>query len=198
MASQKEAGRPMKFRDPADMQRKIDEYFGNCDPHVADIIVLRTKADGTTYQAKESSITEQIPYTITGLALALDTNRFTLLNYEDPEHYPDDVSDEIRQQLIDTVKRAKLKVHEFAERRLFTTAQATGPIFALKNNFGWKDESELVTRKPEDDLDDLEELNRQKQNVGKKAKEKLEGKNGEGSEAPGQVVAPDQPVQDQG
>lgn len=198
MASQKEVGRPMKFKDPAEMQRKIDEYFGNCDPHVADIIVLRTKTDGSTYQAKESSITEQIPYTVTGLALALDTNRHTLLNYEDPEHYPVDISDEVRQELINTVKRAKLKVHEFAERRLFSTAQATGPIFALKNNFGWKDESEVINKKPEDDLDALDELNVQKKNVGKKAKEKLEGNKDEGSEASGQVVAPDAPVQDQG
>ena len=66
------------------------------------------------------------PLTITGLALALGTSRQTLINYEKREEY------------FDTIKEAKTRVENYAEKRLYTSS-ATGPIFALKN-FGWVDE----------------------------------------------------------
>ena len=66
------------------------------------------------------------PVTITGLALALDTSRETLCEYGE------------RPEFVDTVKRAKLRVEQFAEEQLYLLKNATGAIFALKN-FGWKD-----------------------------------------------------------
>lgn len=97
------AGRPLKFKSVEELQEKIDKFFMDCE-------------------AREE------PYTITGLALALDTSRETLLEYEE------------REEFVDTIKRAKLRVHNFAEKRLYT-GQPTGPIFALKN-FGWSDKSQ--------------------------------------------------------
>lgn len=94
------AGRPLKFPSPEAMQAKIDAYFTACE------------------------VSEKT-YTITGLALALDTNRETLCNYEE------------RDEFFDTIKRAKMRVEEFYEGRLVHPGP-TGSIFALKN-FGWKD-----------------------------------------------------------
>jgi hypothetical protein len=74
--------------------------------------------------------TPQIPYTITGLALALGTTRDLLIDYEDKDEFSD------------TIKEAKAKCHNYAERKLFE-ANATGPIFNLKNNYGWKDKTEV-------------------------------------------------------
>jgi len=72
---------------------------------------------------------EEEPYTITGLALALGfTTRQSLINYEG------------REEFLDTVKTAKLRVEQFAEKKLFGP-NATGAIFALKN-YEWRDKTE--------------------------------------------------------
>ena len=75
-----------------------------------------------------NGVVHQAPLTITGLALALDTTRQTLMDYQE------------RDEFTDTVKRAKTVVENYAEKRLFGN-NATGAIFALKN-FGWKDKFE--------------------------------------------------------
>ena len=97
------AGRPLKFESPEILQVMIDEYFAKCDA-------------------------EQTPYLITGLALHLDTDRQTLINYEG------------RPEFFDTVKRAKLRVEADYERSLRQRGSA-GDIFGLKN-FGWADKTE--------------------------------------------------------
>jgi len=98
------AGRPLKFKTPEELEEKIEAYFQS-----------RYDEEGTLVK----------PISITGLALALDTTRELLCNYEE------------RDEFHDTIKRAKLRVENFYEERL-TFANATGPIFALKN-FNWKD-----------------------------------------------------------
>ena len=70
------------------------------------------------------------PLTVTGLALALDMTRRGLLDYCEK-------SDEFAH----TVKRAKLVVENFIEKRLYEP-NATGSIFNLKNNFQWVDKTE--------------------------------------------------------
>ena len=99
-------GRPLKFKTPEELQRKIDKYFENCR-------------------------TEKRPFTITGLALALDANRETLLNYEE------------RDEFFGAVKKAKLMCQNYAEECLFTARQVAGTIFNLKNNYGWKDTQDI-------------------------------------------------------
>ena len=71
------------------------------------------------------------PLTISGLAYALDMTTETLRAYGEKD------------QFSVTVKKAKQKVEAFIERRLLGTGQAAGAIFNLKNNFGWKDKTEV-------------------------------------------------------
>lgn len=105
-------GRPLKFKTPEELQQKIDNYFESVkEPRL---------------------IGEQLyfePITITGLALALDTSRETLCNYEE------------RDEFFDAIKRAKLRCENYAEKQLYMGKSAAGPIFSLKN-FGWKDTQE--------------------------------------------------------
>jgi hypothetical protein len=103
------AGRPLKFESVEALQTAIDKYFDS----IKEPVVL---GDNVYFE----------PATITGLALALDTTRETLCNYED------------RPEFSDTVKRAKLRVEHYAEKQLYLGRSASGPIFALKN-FGWRD-----------------------------------------------------------
>lgn len=115
-------GRPLLFTTKEDLDAKIQAYFAATPP------------------------TQQ---TITGLALALDTSRETLINYEK------------RQEYFDTVKKAKDRIEHAYELSLRVRGSA-GDIFGLKN-FGWTDRSEVktegeVTHKYED-MDD-EQLER--------------------------------------
>lgn len=98
------AGRPLKFGSVLELQTAIDKYFILC---------------------AES----ERPYSITGLALALDCCRQTIQNYE------------VMPEFLDTIKRAKLRVENFYEERL-TLPNVTGAIFALKN-FDWKDTQDV-------------------------------------------------------
>ena len=94
-------GRPLKFKTVKELQDKIDIYL--------------------TDTPKEE-------WTITGLALALDTYRQTLLNYEERDEY------------LDTIKKAKQMIENSYELDLKKHGR-TGTIFALKN-FDWKDKQE--------------------------------------------------------
>lgn len=96
------AGRPLKFKTVKQMQKQIDAYF-----------------DGEIVGE----------YTITGLALALDTSRTTLMQYEG------------RDEFIDAIKRAKTRVENDYELALRKNGRA-GDIFGLKN-FGWKDKLDV-------------------------------------------------------
>lgn len=71
----------------------------------------------------------KLPLTITGLGLALGMSRQALLDYQNKDEF------------LDTVKRAKAIVENFAEIKLLTEG-GSGAIFALKN-FGWKDKTEV-------------------------------------------------------
>ena len=102
-----EIGRPLKFNSAEEMQTAINQYFAKCDA-------------------------EDRPYTVSGLAVALDTNRQTLINYED------------KGEFFDTIKKAKAKIEAYNEEMLYNkNIPTTGVIFNLKNNYGWKDKQEI-------------------------------------------------------
>ena len=106
-------GRPLKYKTVAELQQAIDAYFKDMKT------VLYTNAEGVPIYE---------PLTITGLALALDTTRQTLMEYQE------------RDAFVDTIKKAKTRIENYAEKRIFGNAP-TGAIFALKN-YGWKDKVE--------------------------------------------------------
>ena len=68
--------------------------------------------------------------TMSGLAIALDMSRQSLCNYAKKDEF------------FDTIKRARLEVEQALEQHLYSGSVA-GVIFNLKNNFDWKDKSEI-------------------------------------------------------
>jgi hypothetical protein len=69
------------------------------------------------------------PPTMTGLALALGfTSRQSLLNYQG------------KAEFMDSITRAKARVEEYAESRLYDRDGAKGAEFSLKYNFKWAQE----------------------------------------------------------
>lgn len=125
MAKKRGRGQPKKFATPEILQEKIDAYFVECEE-------------------------KEEPCTITGLALALDTTRETLLDYQN----------NYEQEYSDVVRKAKQRVQNNAEKWLFSGKHPTGAIFWLKANAGWVDKQvhevsgslEFAIKKP-DDLD---------------------------------------------
>ena len=52
-----------------------------------------------------------------------------------------------KDEFLDTVKEAKTKIESVLEQRLFHNSP-TGVIFNLKNNYNWKDKTELDVESP--------------------------------------------------
>ena len=123
------AGRIPKFETSEDMQKLIDEYF---DDYAGKELKDR---DGDTIKDKYGIpvIIGQHPPTVTGLALKLGfTSRQSLLNYQG------------KGEFFDTIMRAKMKIEQYTEERLFDREGVNGAKFSLVNNFkGWKDSAEI-------------------------------------------------------
>jgi hypothetical protein len=134
-------GRPLKYENVEELQARIDAYFADCDPHMEEVtewVQARSKKgdllkdeNGLNYlvKVKHKVMTEQKPYTITGLAVFLGTSRETLREYKE------------RPEFVDSIKGALDRCERFAEHMLFSNSP-TGAIFNLKNNYGWKDKTE--------------------------------------------------------
>ena len=78
---------------------------------------------------KETGV-ETFQPTMSGLAYALEMDRRSLCNYSKKEEF------------FPTIKRAKAKVECALESNLYNNS-VTGTIFNLKNNFDWKDKTEV-------------------------------------------------------
>lgn len=113
-------GRPFKFTDPDKLDMQIEDFFDWCYKN------------------------NKIP-TVTGLAVHLDTDRITLLHYEnsldDPSY--DKLDYDVKVRLINSIKRAKQRVESEYEQALFSKNSAVGAIFTLKNNYKWVDKQEV-------------------------------------------------------
>lgn len=160
-------GRPLKFETVPKLQEAIDAYFLSCYDYVRDMWGNRIHdKEHPDYKAKTKKnpgnpiyVMKKVKaFTVTGLALALDTSRETLLDYE---HGKYDDYDEAGNALeltaeeqklnaqidkfSDTIKRAKLRCYEDTEQYLFVKGTAPGAKFSLVNNYGWEDKQTIAT-----------------------------------------------------
>jgi len=128
-------GRPLKFSSVEELSKKIEDYFISCDETVIKRIVN-----------KQGDLIQEItkPYSITGLAYYLKTDRHTLINYGE------------REEFFHTIKDAKQRIEaDYEERGLSGVNSAVMSIFTLKNNFVWKDKTETeLSGKVEEVLDE--------------------------------------------
>ena len=114
-----------KYKDPAEMQEKIDAYFADCEGQ----ILKNSRGTPRTDKFGNLIYVGRHPPTVTGLALALGfTSRQALLNYQ------------AKSRFVDTVTRAKARCEEYAESRLYDRDGSMGAKFSLTNNFrGWSE-----------------------------------------------------------
>lgn len=114
-----------KYQSPEEMQAVIDRYFEDCAGE------LLRDGDGRPSLDKYGvpTVIGAHPPTVTGLALALGfTSRQALLNYQ------------AKRAFVDTVTRAKSRIEEYAEGRLYDRDGARGAEFNLRYNFRWAQE----------------------------------------------------------
>lgn len=116
-------GRPLKYKTPEELQTAIDAYFDYCNK--------RMLKHWDKKAGKEVDFFHPEPYTMSGLAYHLGMSRRALINYKRKDEF------------LPTIKQARRKVEMDVERRLMEGQAVAGAIFNLKNNFGWKDRSEV-------------------------------------------------------
>ncbi|MDP4147375.1 MAG: terminase small subunit [Bacillota bacterium] len=142
----KPIGRPLKFKTVEEMSNKINHYFDSITitHKLTDTIVDEYDSEGkpvrTHEEPKLNNAGEQIEYieyierpSILAMCRHIGIHRDNLLEYEKKEDYHD------------TIKAAKSRIEEYVEQQLYRKDQVTGIIFNLKNNFGWKDKTEVET-----------------------------------------------------
>lgn len=143
-------GRPPKYNSKEELEEKINQYFEECKGEILN------DSEGNPMVDKWGNpiIVGKKPVTITGLALALGfSGRQTLLNYQG------------RKEFMDTITRAKSRVEQYAEERLFDKDGTSGAQFSLRNNFkGWNCDQESNT----ESLEKLDEVLKKLGGVGNK------------------------------
>lgn len=139
-------GRPLKFQTVKELQEAIDNYFASLYEPTFDMWG-NPRINKTT---GEQMLKKVNVATVTGLAVALDTTRDLLLDYENGKHDGKDLTiDQLaeNQQIddfSDTIKKAKLRIYADTEQQLYK-GKAVGAIFSLKNNYGWVDKTVTET-----------------------------------------------------
>lgn len=116
-------GMTPKYTSVEEIESKIEQYFEDCKGYP-----LTDEKGKQTFNKFGSPIFIDVhPPTVTGLALALGfTSRQALLNYQ------------AKPEFVDTITRAKARVEQYAEERLFDRDGSNGAQFSLRNNFkGW-------------------------------------------------------------
>lgn len=125
-ASKKKGGRP-KYTCKEEIEGLIDQYFKSCEGHIA---MNEFTGEPVLNKYGEPVYIDRRPPTVTGLALALGfTTRTSLLTYQG------------KAEFRDTILRAKSRVEQYTEERLFDRDSANGARFSLQFNFeNWREE----------------------------------------------------------
>jgi hypothetical protein len=135
----RKVGRPLLYEDPKEMEKKIEEYFQECDEREVEEI---------TKKGEVVSVRKQRPYTVSGLCLHLGIDRNTLLLYEK------------RKEFIGTITRAKLKIeNDVVEGGMEGRYDSKIVQFNLTNNFSdvWRDKKEVDVNANVTFVDDIRE-----------------------------------------
>lgn len=128
--SENKGGRPPKFKSQKDLKARIERYFRWCE---GEPLIDETTGKPVVTKSGIPVYVGVHPPTIVGLANALDVSRQTLLNYQG------------KRQFEEIITKAKRRVEQYAEERLYDKDGSAGARFNLQNNFkGWKNETEVT------------------------------------------------------
>lgn len=129
-------GRPLKYETVEELDRAIQNYFAEQDPHETKALVETGRdAKGNLLYDTRNVLTEQKPYTMSGLARAVGLSRQGLLEYSNKDEFSD------------SIRAAKQRCEEYAESQLYGPF-ANGAKFNLTNNYSgryqpWADKTAI-------------------------------------------------------
>lgn len=145
-------GRPPKWETPAALEKLIVEYFESCF-ELQWFDELQRKPDGTMKKdKKERSVFKPVkrlvqiePFTVTGLALALGTNRTTLIEYSNGRFKGREKVSLKPKAFVDLIIAAKTTVEQYLEKGTMNgTINAAFGIFSAKCNHKWVEKEDSV------------------------------------------------------
>jgi len=110
-------GKPLSFKTVEELEEKVELFF--------------TSDDAYLINYKDGEEERIYAPTMAGLALHLGVDRKTITNYSNKDEY------------FPTIRKAKARIEAHLEKKLYGN-NVTGLIFNLKNNFDWKDKSEIA------------------------------------------------------
>ena len=110
-------GQPLAFKTVQELEDKIESFFTSDEAY---IINFKDGDEDRIYAP-----------TMSGLALHLNVDRKTITNYSNKDEY------------FPTIRKARSRIESHLEKKLYGN-NVTGLIFNLKNNFDWKDKSEVA------------------------------------------------------
>lgn len=154
-----------RFNNPEHLQGLCNEYFESCNG------VLYNQRTGKPYEDKDGyPVVGQIkPYTISGLALFLGVETEVLKYYELGKM--DSIGFD-RAELLEyssVIKKARQRIEEYAEIRLYEKDSYQGSRFVLDNAFKW------TTQKEQADIEYQKKLLKLREEEYKLKKETLTG-----------------------
>lgn len=152
-AAKHPGGRPLKFQSVEELETQINCYFDDCDKledtrvFSQDEIVTDAEKRVCTNCWKEERTRGCLlvsgrlklprPYTVTGLALWLDTTRRTLLDYQTKDEFSH------------AIMAAKLGSRIMQPNLFDKDTPTRGVIFSLSNNAeGWTEKREVTIKVP--------------------------------------------------
>lgn len=129
-----------KFTDPVEVLKLVNEYFDKCDE-------------------------EGEPYLITGLALALKTNRMTLLNWikfdqNESQDRSTTLPIDVVEEISGILKYAKARCEHYGAKGLLKgTINPAAAIFNLKANYKWVDRNEVDITSGNEKMNNIGNIN---------------------------------------
>jgi hypothetical protein len=148
-------GRPRLFNTIEELEQAIEYYYNSCRTFVYD-----EKGKQVMDSNGDPAYKYFQPLTMTGLALALGTDRRALLNYTKYD-------DEQGRDFFPVINRARSRIEHFSETMLYDKGACNGAKFALANNAGWTEKTEINQHTTIEavfaDLSDAQLIERKKQ-----------------------------------
>lgn len=123
-----------KFKSVEALQALVDDYFKECEGHM--LMDPATNFPVVHPKTCLPIIVDVRPPTMSGLALHLGfSSREGLLRYAG------------KKEFLDVIVRAKSRIEQCFEERLFDKEGANGAKFALQNNFkGWQESAKVAAQ----------------------------------------------------
>lgn len=127
------------YPDPKELRAKVEEYFNSC-------YGTKYYKGHPLYDADGEPVVGQVePFTISGLCRYLNLPRSVLMGYETKA-----LMGELSYEYAEVIHEARMRVQEYAEKRLYDRDGSAGARFVLEAGFGWmtaKDRKELKLSK---------------------------------------------------